>query len=943
MNPEILQKNERLQVVDEKLHYVWHCKNCPKTFETKETLKNHKENQCYADDRLLNCDECKDKFNDKLSLMMHKQTHAKIRNIPCTKCDVKFSSKYYLYLHQQSIHKQGSNPFPCYICNETFTYKLDRSAHIKSKHGDINSYYCYKCEKSFKSRNELKNHKKTTCKTYDCNLCDMKFSENSHLKKHVRNNHMNGKPHKCEFCEERFVKKCELLVHERIHGKEKVFQCEICLKRYSSRKSLKCHQQVHTGKPLPTCKVCNCTFLIKSQLAKHEITHTEGKPFKCDICPKRYTTKFHLQEHMRVHLKDKSFQCEYCGKIFPYKQSLKVHVRSHTGEKPYSCPLCNLRFSNSRPYKNHKKRCTDTKKVRLGDHNDNDTNCPSDDHKIASTLVTNFSSGDDSSVIQFEVVVSDTNTISMPQKIEIKANKCSKKISPTDNQETLNDGCVSTEENSSQNQCQQSEVMLSLAKLLQNFSENICKPDYEHTCTQVTRINVGKNVDTNCEELQSNLMKSLDQTFKCVHKGFETTTVSDKIVDLEKVLKVSTNSEIVLESGNILQNTELESPKLQTIGETLVEDLIVVINDKDVRNSYEEKDVIAEIKDISNIKSTVSSEGHTVSENNDKVCICRYCKSVFQNRYRLNQHNATCQCHGGKKIKCQECKETFPSFYFLNKHVKLNHVGVKAFTCDKCGESFIERKDFNIHIHNCMKMNVPSQLKSHVTLKEGEDQSYVSVYLCKICNKHFMYRKQLLEHEEKHLPPAKTSKTSEIFECEECSKVFENRRRMKWHQRLHKYGRPYVCKICGRKFVEKCTLVHHEKIHEEGLPHQCNLCPKRFDTIGHLKEHFLVHSKEKSYQCETCGKMFGLMRTLKRHVRVHTGEKPYQCSICKRRFPDAGKVRSHQKRIHTEHTDACVLKVDDNIDAEAETEVVLNRTCDETVFVSELIEVVPNC
>ncbi|XP_037774942.1 zinc finger protein 37-like [Penaeus monodon] len=67
--------------------------------------------------------------------------------------------------------------------------------------------------------------------------------------------------------------------------------------------------------------------------------------FTCDVCGEKFSEKSDINIHMRVHTKKKPYSCDICNKGFPSQSDLTRHVRVHTKEKPYSCEFCSKAFS----------------------------------------------------------------------------------------------------------------------------------------------------------------------------------------------------------------------------------------------------------------------------------------------------------------------------------------------------------------------------------------------------------------------------------------------------------------------------------------------------------------------------------------------------------------------------------------------------------------------
>ncbi|XP_051023527.1 zinc finger protein 597 [Acomys russatus] len=115
--------------------------------------------------------------------------------------------------------------------------------------------------------------------------------------------------YKCPDCDQSFSDNTYLVLHQKIHSREKGYKCCTCGKTFSHRASLRTHGRIHTGE----------------------------KPYKCAKCAASFRQQSHLSRHMNSHVKEKRYTCSVCGRGFMWLPGLAEHQKSHTDTKPYEC------------------------------------------------------------------------------------------------------------------------------------------------------------------------------------------------------------------------------------------------------------------------------------------------------------------------------------------------------------------------------------------------------------------------------------------------------------------------------------------------------------------------------------------------------------------------------------------------------------------------------
>ncbi|XP_044151124.1 gastrula zinc finger protein XlCGF71.1-like isoform X3 [Bufo gargarizans] len=150
----------------------------------------------------------------------------------------------------------------------------------------------------------------------------------------------------------------------------------------------------------------------------------------------------------------------------------------------------------------------------------------------------------------------------------------------------------------------------------------------------------------------------------------------------------------------------------------------------------------------------------------------------------------------------------------------------------------------------------------------GTQRAQKKPYSCSECDKCFIWKSGLLQHQRFHTG-------EKPFSCSECGKCFTRKTSIFEHQRIHTGEKPYSCSECGKCFTWKSSLFEHQRIHTGDKPYSCSECDKCFAKKSSLKSHQRIHTGEKLYSCSECGKCFTRKSSLVQHQRIHTGNKQF--------------------------------------------------------------------
>ena len=162
----------------------------------------------------------------------------------------------------------------------------------------------------------------------------------------------------CEVCKKTFMKRIELIRHQRVHTGEKPFECDICEKKFRRMGGLKIHKRIHTGEKPYKCDICDQKFNQSGHLNVHKRIHTEEKPFKCCTCDKRFRHRNQKDSHERKEHNRPKVKCPWdgCQSEFYAIGNLGNHIRSKHDSTPYHCDQCNRKYKFKRDLDHHKRK-----------------------------------------------------------------------------------------------------------------------------------------------------------------------------------------------------------------------------------------------------------------------------------------------------------------------------------------------------------------------------------------------------------------------------------------------------------------------------------------------------------------------------------------------------------------------------------------------------------
>ena len=138
----------------------YQCQKCQKGFATKSLWKRHMQEQCEA----YKCETCEKSFDTKSSLDEHARTHEEKEEIhfQCKYCVKSYTDEETLRRHLRK-HKRKRSTDKCYQCDQCdkkFNHRVMLAMHMDT-HSDTKLYQCKLCKETFDKKSDLKEHKLT--------------------------------------------------------------------------------------------------------------------------------------------------------------------------------------------------------------------------------------------------------------------------------------------------------------------------------------------------------------------------------------------------------------------------------------------------------------------------------------------------------------------------------------------------------------------------------------------------------------------------------------------------------------------------------------------------------------------------------------------------------------------------------------------------------------
>jgi KRAB domain-containing zinc finger protein len=795
-------------------------------------------------------------------------------------------------------------------------------------------------------------------KYYTCRLCDQKHGSKSSLESHMGLHSQGMQSKSCDFCGAKLKSNTELLHHiYSVHGK-KNFLCSYCQKSFLDKVSKEEHERLHAGDSLFKCSRCDNVFQEKCALDQHKKTH--GKydgscNYKCDHCEEKFQFHSLLVSHVKKCTSLQQYDCSVQSKGYSHKFDLRRH------ESQFNHQLTTL----SRKKKSQSvsvgacETSVSSKNTEMGPQLSVVTNDATDLRKNASRVKSH-------NVERSDVKLYDS--------FRFKCTQCPKKFSFY----TV----------LAAHMLKHKKDMFKCTYCVQNFHDKV----ELQTHVLETHANIAQNTHIADEqEFKDEAAIMLGDNGGELNEA--AVVLDDNGGKLNEVLNRYSVESASAQNSNTCRVRDHASPgKIMLIEDNNVSDdksggdsnISVEFNSGGGEPSTSRNSMF-------DTKCSLLKDNKKI-EGDRYALICHICGKYFQQRYGLIRHVQNVH-ERRRDFKCSFCKKAFSEKVGRDDHERI-HTGEKPYSCDLCDKAFRAKALLYIHkryhskthesyrfqcMHCPKKFPFQSDLTKHMRKHTGERQ-----YICSHCGRGFYCKTDLAKHilrrhphttvdtavestapqqnenallagidteqtpstnsAVRNAPVLKADENCKIhlvrsqntgtvlksYKCEECGKIFYEKRSLEVHKRVHTGERPhtcqkcgmqfrqtgalcrhlrnvhegrrdYVCHVCGKRFGVKASRDDHVRIHTGERPYACDLCPKYCISKTALLVHKKSHSSVFPHECIVCGKCFRYSGSLVRHMKGHTGEevqKPHQCKECEKCFSTRSELKSHE-RTHT--------------------------------------------
>lgn len=264
---------------------------------------------------------------------------------PCVVCDKQFQTFRNLCLHERTFCKPATNP--CTVCGTAFTTKRLLQLHVLATHAPFCSlsckYFCKFCNQGFVKKANLQVHERH----FHTDGATVTISASRENEEHVWN--INTV---CTVCNLLFESYERFIEHNKYYYKGQVFTCTFCTRSFHGMYMLDRHNklthypEITRNSYTYTCDRCNEGFREESHFHAHKLhVHSHEASPKKTMQDHNYalTTKnVSVDAHVNVPLM--AYTCDICTLYFTNESDLRMHEMEYSLDGDFHCSECDKKY-----------------------------------------------------------------------------------------------------------------------------------------------------------------------------------------------------------------------------------------------------------------------------------------------------------------------------------------------------------------------------------------------------------------------------------------------------------------------------------------------------------------------------------------------------------------------------------------------------------------------
>lgn len=216
-------QNHQKTMHEPKIQLKHECRKCGKRFLKGCSLKIHMVVHLTKEERdaqkTLICNECENRFTSKYKLEQHmKQVHLNMNLYVCEICAKVYKTKTQYRYHHTTAHCAEPQPkAQCPLCKNFYLNEECVKKHIQHIHSEKKNHVCDVCGKVSLNIRAMRSHKRYMHqyeRKFVCKICSKAFKKADALKEHMTI-HLGGTLYSCLFCDRTFNSKANMYNHRK--------------------------------------------------------------------------------------------------------------------------------------------------------------------------------------------------------------------------------------------------------------------------------------------------------------------------------------------------------------------------------------------------------------------------------------------------------------------------------------------------------------------------------------------------------------------------------------------------------------------------------------------------------------------------------------------------------------------------------------------------------